>query len=101
MIEVKTTQEFQQVLQQNDKVLVDFFANWCGGPCKQAIPKFTSLASQYPSVAFVKVDIDLLQEVSSEYQISAVPSFIYFQGGKEVEKVIGLNKLQALVSKHL
>lgn len=100
MIEVKSTLEFEQVLQQYDKVLVDFFANWCS-PCKQAVPIFTSLAKTYPHIAFVKADIDILQDVSNQYQISAVPSFIFFQGGKEVEKIVGLEKLTGLISKHV
>lgn len=98
MYVVKSNQELQLVLQQHDRVIVDFFATWCG-PCKHAAVKFAALEPQFPNLAFIKVDIDQGQDIANEYEISAVPSFILFHQGKQVEKIIGMDKLDMLVSK--
>ena len=51
------SQEFENVIAQNDVVFVDFFANWCG-PCKMLAPSIDKLAQEHPEVKVVKVDVD-------------------------------------------
>ena len=52
--EVKTKADFDQCLKDNQKVVVDFTASWCG-PCKMIGPKFAAMESEYPTLKFIKV----------------------------------------------
>ena len=72
------------------KCVVDCFAEWCG-PCKMVAPKFTSWASEYPGIKFVKVDVDNSEDLAASLGIQAMPTFIFFKDGKEVERIQGAN----------
>jgi thioredoxin 1 len=67
-------------------VAVDFFADWCP-PCKAIAPVFASLAAAHsvPGVlAFVKVNVDHAKDVALRYQVSAMPTFLFFKDGRQV-----------------
>ncbi|KAM9916462.1 hypothetical protein OXX59_009953 [Metschnikowia pulcherrima] len=87
---VTSTSEFQEALKHNGLVVVDFFATWCG-PCKMIAPMVDKFATQYTGAKFIKVDVDELQEVAQEYEISSMPTFLLFKEGKVIQKVIGAN----------
>lgn len=71
-------------------VLLDFFATWCG-PCKTILPSIEALEAEFPSVVFLKVDIDTAgMELREKWSIRSVPTFIMLKkGGKMVKKVEG------------
>eukprot|EP00922_Rhytidocystis_sp_ex-Travisia-forbesii_P011951 GHVS01017853.1.p1 GENE.GHVS01017853.1~~GHVS01017853.1.p1 ORF type:complete len:107 (+),score=14.74 GHVS01017853.1:103-423(+) len=85
---VQSTEEFSQILVENDLVLVDFHATWCG-PCKMIAPQLEALEKEFPSVKFAKVDVDELEEVGEKYNITAMPTFIAFKKGKLVKTMVG------------
>ena len=69
------------------KVLVDFFASWCG-PCKMlglVMEKF----DKKDIIPIIKVDVDEAQELSSKYKIFSVPTLIIFEDGKELKRISG------------
>ena len=68
--------------------IVDFYATWCG-PCKQIAPKIEELAVKKPNVNFLKVDVDQSRELAMKYKISAMPTFIAFQKGEQVDMFMG------------
>ena len=81
--------EFKSTIEQG-VVLVDFFADWCG-PCKMIAPVLEEIAVEVANKAkIVKVDIDKDVEIASEFQITAVPTFILFKDGKEEERFSGV-----------
>eukprot|EP01098_Paradermamoeba_levis_P003705 TRINITY_DN1657_c0_g6_i1.p2 TRINITY_DN1657_c0_g6~~TRINITY_DN1657_c0_g6_i1.p2 ORF type:complete len:150 (+),score=37.31 TRINITY_DN1657_c0_g6_i1:79-528(+) len=96
VVDVPNSAEFKQQISSNNLVVVDFYATWCG-PCVQAAPHFAKLASNTtsnatgPQVSFLKVDIDKVEDVARDCQISAVPTFQFFKGGKKVDEVVGAN----------
>ncbi|CAF4817198.1 unnamed protein product [Rotaria sp. Silwood1] len=72
-------------------VMVDFFATWCG-PCKNIAPYIDQLSSQYPNAVFLKSDVEKCTSEASKYSIKAMPTFIFFQHGKEVARLQGASK---------
>ena len=81
-------------------VLIDFGATWCG-PCKAIAPFFNSLKDKYPSIKFLKIDIDENQEMARKYNINNIPAFILFKDGLEEDRLVGANKvkLEEMISK--
>lgn len=79
------------------------YADWCG-PCKQIAPLYASLSNELSReniLTFVKINSEEQGELSERYQVSALPTFLLFRDGKQIDKVQGANppKLQAMVQK--
>lgn len=78
--------------------LVDFHATWCG-PCKMITPIVEQLAGMVKGKAKIgKLDIDQASEVTTELQITSVPTLILFKDGKEVKRVVGVKDLEYLLN---
>ena len=69
-------------------VVVDFWATWCG-PCINFAPKFEAMAGEMPDVCFFKIDVDKNEEATQEADISCMPTFKFYKGGKIVATVEG------------
>lgn len=78
-----TNENFKDLIKE--KVLVDFYANWCG-PCKMITPELEKVESD---VKVLKVDVDEFEELAREYGIMSIPTLILFNEGKEVKRTIG------------
>ncbi|KAF9683084.1 hypothetical protein SADUNF_Sadunf05G0175400 [Salix dunnii] len=94
-------QQLEKGKESNKLIVVDFTASWCG-PCKFIAPAVEELAWKLPNVTFLKVDVDELQSVAQEWDVQAMPTFIFLKDGEIVEKYTGANKmkLQEAVEKH-
>lgn len=89
--EIHDTKQFNQVVLKDPNAFVDFYATWCG-PCKAISPFVEQLSKDYDGkLNFYKVDIDKMQDISTEYGVSAVPTFVYFKGGEKVLATVGGN----------
>ena len=78
-------EDFQNSIK--DKVLVDFYANWCG-PCKMLSPILEQLASEV-DIDIIKVDVDKYQDLAREYKIMSIPCLILFDNEKEIKRTLG------------
>ena len=79
---VNSDSEFQKMLSVKTYVLANFTASWCG-PCKMIAPQIEAMAARFPHVTFVKIDIDENRETPGRFSVSAVPTFILFENGKQ------------------
>lgn len=77
------------VLDGKEKVIVDFYADWCG-PCKMLRPVLEELANETNDVKIVSINVDDAEELASKYGIISIPCLIMFQDGKEIKRSIGM-----------
>ena len=73
-----TKDNFQEVVNNNDIVLLDFWAEWCG-PCKFFKPIFEAAAEKYPNIVFGKIDTEAEQELAGMFQIRSIPTLMVFR----------------------
>lgn len=82
-------QEFQQKLESNKPIFVDFWAPWCG-PCMMTKPILEKLGKEFAEdVEFLPINADHSREVLEQYRIFGIPTVIAFQNGKEVARLTG------------
>ncbi len=84
-----------EVTNYDGKVLVDFYADWCG-PCKRQSPIIDELAKEVEDVKFLKVDTDANRNLSNEFAIRYIPTLILFENGKEKDRLVGLNDKETI-----
>ncbi len=79
MATVDATQEnFHQVVNGNDMVLVDFWAPWCG-PCRSFAPAYEAASEKFPDVVFAKVNTEEQQALAAHFQIRSIPTLMIFR----------------------
>ena len=84
-----TDSNFEEIINSEKPVLVDFWAEWCG-PCKMIGPLVEELANEFEGKAIIgKVDVDTNPEVSAKFGIRSIPTLLVFKGGEIVDKQVG------------
>lgn len=89
----------EEVLKSDKKVLIDFYADWCG-PCKMLSPIVEAVASENTSIKVVKVDIDVNPALAVKYGVSSIPTLIVIENGEVKNTSVGLiskSEVEALV----
>ena len=95
---INNVAEFDEAIKEG-KVLVDFFATWCG-PCKMLSPVLEQLAESNPDLLVLKIDVDEVGPLAARFGIQAIPTLILFKDGQQVDKRMGyqnLNQLSAFI----
>jgi thioredoxin 1 len=77
-----TKDNFEQIVTENELVLIDYWASWCG-PCKSFAPVFEAASEKYPEIVFAKVNTEEQQELAGHFQIRSIPTLMIFR-----EKII-------------
>jgi thioredoxin 1 len=77
-----TKDNFESMVTENDTVIVDFWASWCG-PCMQFGPTFEEVSEEHPDIVFAKVNTEEQQELAQYFSIQSIPTLMVFR-----EKVV-------------
>ena len=88
-------QDFEKTITDNNLVLVDFWATWCG-PCRAFGPTFEAASEENPDIVFGKVDIDANQDLASAAGIQAVPTLMIAKQGQIIFKQAGALRAEDL-----
>jgi thioredoxin 1 len=84
---VSDEKEFDGLV-KGDKVLVDFYATWCG-PCSMLAPIIEKVAKDHPELTVVKVDVDEAQGIAARFDVYSIPTLVYFEKGQKVRQDAG------------
>ena len=85
---IESVEQFEELL-KNKKVVLDFYADWCG-PCRMLSPIIEELAEQYgEEVAIAKLNVDRVGEVAQKYGVFTIPTVIFFKNGEIKETLVG------------
>jgi thioredoxin 1 len=88
---------FNQIIQSETPVLVDFFATWCG-PCQMLAPILKQVKDHLgDTVSIIKIDVDKNQQIASQYQVRGVPTLNLFQNGKQLWRQSGVLSKEDLI----
>lgn len=96
MVKEITKNEFESlVINSKKKVLVDFYASWCG-PCRMLAPNLVKLQEEEKDIEVYKVNVDEEGELSEKYGVYSIPSIFVFEGGKVIKQEVGFKTIEQL-----
>ena len=96
VIKVDTDKFDELVLKSDKKVLVDFYADWCG-PCKMVAPIVEELADEHPEHLIVKVNVDEEPSLSMMYGVMSIPTLLVLKEGKILNRLVGARPKEFLL----
>ena len=94
-VKTVTDKNFDEVLQHEGTVLLDFWAGWCG-PCRMMAPVVEEIANDRPDVLVGKVDVDAESELAQKFNIYSIPMFVVLKNGKVAAQTAGARPKAAL-----
>lgn len=95
VIEVTKDTFEAEVINSDKKVVVDFWASWCG-PCKMLSPVVDEVSNEMTDVKFCKINVDEQGELASKYSIMSIPTLMVFDKGQVVNQAVGAMNKDAL-----
>ena len=99
MAKIATNTNFDELLQEEKLVIVDFWATWCG-PCRMLSPLLDEVeAEMEDKVEVVKVNVDDADEIAMRFRIMSIPTLLFFKNGQMVDRSVGAMPKSALVDK--
>ena len=85
-----------EVLKSDKKVLIDFYADWCG-PCRMVGPIVEEIAREHPEYKICKVNVDEQPELAASFQVMSIPSLFVMESGKVVNQALGAKPKEAIL----
>ncbi len=93
-----TKDNFQkEVLDSESKVLLDFWAPWCG-PCRMVGPILEEIAAQRPDIKVAKVNVDEQMELAAQFRVASIPTLIVMEKGEIVNKAVGARPKEKILA---
>lgn len=88
-----------EIIKSTRPVIIDVYAQWCG-PCQHMAPLFEELEKELGSIyTFAKLDVDKAREISIQYGVTSIPTFLFIKGGKVIAKETGYMSKESLKEK--
>jgi thioredoxin 1 len=84
-----TNDNFDSLLSENEVVVVDFWAPWCG-PCRMMTPIIDELAEEFDTAIIGKANVDESTELAQKYGIRGIPTVVFFKDGEAVQRISGV-----------
>lgn len=98
---INNINDFEKIMDTNQKIILDFYAQWCG-PCKMLAPILEKVASQNKDWTICKIDIDKLGDLAAKFAIQAVPTLVFIKDKKVLETAVGFQPdvaIQKIINK--
>ena len=86
-----------EVLNSDKKVLLDFWAPWCG-PCRMVVPIVEEIAGERPDIKVGKINVDEEAELASQFGIMSIPTLVVIKGGKIVNQTVGARAKEEILA---
>ena len=86
-----------EVLNSDRKVLLDFWAPWCG-PCRSVLPIVEEIAEEYPDIKVCKINVDEQPELANQYRVVSIPTLLVIKDGKIVNQSLGAKPKAQILS---
>ena len=87
----------QEVMESKSKVLVDFWASWCG-PCRMVGPILDEIAEENPQIKVVKINVDEQPELASAFKVMSIPTLFVVENGRIVNQSMGARPKQQILN---
>jgi len=94
-MEIINENNFNELI-NNDYVLVDFYATWCG-PCKMMAPILDNISLSRDNIKIAKVDVDKFENIARTYGVMSIPTLILFKNGQMIDKKVGYTAEKLLI----
>ena len=88
---------FNQALESDKTVLLDFYASWCG-PCRTLMPIVEKIADENPDILVAKINVDEEADLASQFGISTIPTLVVMKNGQETNRSVGVKPKQAILN---
>ena len=92
-----TKENFNEVLNSDKTVIIDFWATWCG-PCQMMAPVVEEIAEENPQWVVGKIDVDEEPALAQQFSIVSIPTLVVLKGGKEVNRLVGFRKKEQVLA---
>lgn len=79
---------FEEVRNSEKKVLLDFFASWCG-PCRMVSPLVDRIAEEHPEYLVAKIDVDREPELAQAFKVVSIPTLVVMENGQVLQRSVG------------
>lgn len=96
-INIKKDNFNQEVLQSEKKVLLDFWAPWCG-PCRMVVPIVEEIALERADIKVGKVNVDEEPELANQFGVMSIPTLVVMENGKEVSRSVGAKSKDGILA---
>lgn len=90
-------ENLNQILKDNEKVLIDFYADWCG-PCRMLSPIVEEIKNERTDVKVIKINVDENPQLAGAYGVRSIPTLVYIKDGKLANQMIGVRPKKDILS---